>query len=100
MPFFLKILSSPEHKQDGEKFELLDGENLAGRVSPPAKILLDGSKVSRKHCIFTVKGKSIRVEDLRSANGLYVNGKRADRVVLNEKDRLVIGEFVLEVTVK
>jgi len=100
MPFFLKILASPGKTQDGMKLELVEGENLAGRSAPPATIRLEGTKVSKKHCVFKVEEQTLKVDDLRSSNGLFVNGKRVESAVLNEKDRIVIGEFILEVTGK
>jgi pSer/pThr/pTyr-binding forkhead associated (FHA) protein len=98
MPYFLKVLSSPEGRIDGMKIELTEGENLVGRSAPPAKIKLDGTKVSKKHCVFKVAGTLLKVDDLKSSNGLFVNGKRVESGHLKEKDRLVIGEYVLEVT--
>jgi len=97
MFFFLKILSSPDRQLEGTKIELKEGENLAGRASPPAQIVLEGTKVSKKHCLFTVSGATLKVDDLRSSNGLFLNGKRVVQSALKNKDRLVIGEFVLEV---
>ncbi len=99
MPIFLKVLASPENKQDGLKFELVEGENLVGRVKPPAQIQLDGTKVSKKHCLIELKGTVLKAIDLNSSNGLFVNGKRTESALLKEKDRLVIGEFILEVAV-
>lgn len=98
MSYFLKVLSSPEKKMDGMKIELVEGESLVGRVAPPAQIQLEGVKVSKKHCVFKVKGLEVKVSDLKSSNGLFVNGRRVESTVLREKDRLVIGEYVLEVT--
>lgn len=98
MSYFLKVLSSPNKARDGTKIELQEGENLVGRSSPPAQILLDGVKVSKRHCVFNVNGAVLKVDDLRSSNGLFVNGKRVTTSPLREKDRLVIGEFVLEVS--
>lgn len=100
MPFFLKVISSPDRKRDGNKFAIQEGENLVGRISPPATILLEGTKVSKKHCLFRLEGAVLKVDDLRSSNGIFVNGKRVESAVLQEKDRLVVGEFILEVTVK
>lgn len=100
MSYSLKVLSSPEKKLDGVKLPLVEGENLIGRVTPPANIQLDGIKVSKKHCLIKLAGTVLKVEDLRSSNGLFVNGKKVESSMLKEKDRLVIGEFVLEVTVK
>lgn len=100
MSYCLKVLQSPEKKKDGMKLPLVEGENLVGRVAPPAQILLEGVKVSKKHCVLKLEGKNLKVDDLRSSNGLFVNGKKVESAVLKEKDRLVIGEYVLEVTVK
>lgn len=99
MPYFLKILASPDNKRDGEKFPLANGETIVGRKAPPAKIELNGTKVSKQHCTFIVTGNALKVEDLKSANGLFVNGARTSSTMLKMKDRLVIGEFVLEVMV-
>jgi pSer/pThr/pTyr-binding forkhead associated (FHA) protein len=93
----LKILASPDSKSDGIKIELNEGENLLGRAKPPAQIVLSGIKVSKKHCVFNVKGANLKVDDLRSSNGIFVNGARVVTSALKEKDRLVIGEFILEV---
>jgi pSer/pThr/pTyr-binding forkhead associated (FHA) protein len=99
MPFFLKVLSSPDKKIDGVKIDITGEEALVGRIAPPAQIKLDGAKVSKKHCVFKVTNTGLRVDDLRSSNGLFVNGKKVDGALLREKDRLVIGEYVLEVGV-
>ena len=98
MPYFLKVLSSPEKRRDGEKIALAEGESLVGRVAPPAQIVLVGTKVSKKHCVFNITGDILKVDDLKSSNGLFVNGKRVDKAFLKEKDRLVVGEYVLEVS--
>ena len=98
MSYVLKVLSSPEKKMDGMKIPLQEGDNLIGRASPPASIHLDGTKVSKKHCVLVLKAGALKVDDLGSSNGLFVNGKKITSAVLNEKDRLVIGDFVLEVS--
>jgi pSer/pThr/pTyr-binding forkhead associated (FHA) protein len=98
MSYFLKVLSSPEKKMDGLKFELIEGETLIGRVSPPAMIQLEGAKVSKKHCLVKRTGPELKISDLKSSNGLFVNGKRVESAPLKERDRLVIGDYILEVT--
>ncbi len=100
MPFCLKVLSSPDKKLDGVKLPIAEGENLIGRVTPPAQIQLDGIKVSKKHCLLRLDGMVMKIDDLKSSNGLFVNGKKVESAMLKERDRLVIGEFVLEVAVK
>jgi pSer/pThr/pTyr-binding forkhead associated (FHA) protein len=97
MPFHLKVLAAPEGEEAGRKYALAEGDNLAGRVSPPSAIVLAGTKVSKKHCVFRVSGRSVRVEDLKSSNGIFVNGKQVSAAELKVKDRLVVGEYTLEV---
>jgi pSer/pThr/pTyr-binding forkhead associated (FHA) protein len=99
MPFFLKIVAGVEAAQTGVKFPLAQGSNLVGRVVPPCTILLEGKKVSKKHCDFLLQGEILKVEDLGSSNGLYVNGKKVSSAVLKPKDRLVVGEYTLEIAV-
>lgn len=95
MPFALKILVAPDPKIVGVKYQLAEGGTVAGRSGP---LKLDGPKVSKEHCRFSVAEGRLDVEDLGSANGIYVNGKRRSQSRLKPKDRLVVGEFVLEVT--
>ncbi len=84
----------------GQRFALEEGENPLGRISPPSKIVLASPKVSKLHCVFKVAGDKLSVEDQKSSNGVYVNGKKVTIAPLKDKDRLVIGEYTLEVTVK
>jgi pSer/pThr/pTyr-binding forkhead associated (FHA) protein len=48
----------------------------------------------------TVLGNVIALEDHGSSNGVFVNGSKATQTALKPGDRLVIGEFTLEVTEK
>jgi pSer/pThr/pTyr-binding forkhead associated (FHA) protein len=93
----LKILAAPEGQPVGHKLALAEGENVAGRVAPPSSVVLNGTKVSKRHCTFTVAAGALSVEDNQSSNGVFVNGKKTPRSPLRARDRLVIGEFILEV---
>lgn len=100
MPYFLKILSAPLEKMTGVKVPLAEGINVIGRSVPPCTIQLDATKVSKKHCTVTVLGGMVAIEDHGSSNGVFVNGGKVSKAALKAGDRLVIGEFTLEVTVK
>lgn len=100
MPFFLKIVLAPDESWVGKKFLLEEGDHSVGRISPPCKIHLDGSKVSKHHCNFKVRGYRLIVEDNKSSNGIYVNGSKVSAVQLSDRDRIVIGDFTLEVVTK
>jgi pSer/pThr/pTyr-binding forkhead associated (FHA) protein len=53
--------------------------------------------ISRKHCRLVVEGDVLRVQDLGSSNGTFVNGKRVQDAVLSAGDTLQVGPitFVL-----
>ena len=68
----------------------LDGEEQATRfvVSPsglkigrtaPADIIVAGSGVSRAHCLIELAGEQVRVTDLNSTNGTFIDNKRIER---------------------
>lgn len=100
MSFFIKILDCPVKNKVGLKIQLAEGDNLVGRASPPCEIQFEGGKVSKKHCVFRLQASKLSVIDLSSANGVFVNGKRVNEIALRAKDRVVIGDFIVEVTEK
>src|SRR5206468_690863 len=57
------------------------------------------SDVSRKHCRLICNGEAIKVEDLGSSNGTYINGERVQQAEITPGDTLQIGPvvFVLQV---
>lgn len=81
------------------EWELDQGSLIIGRDSSAA-IVLDDSLVSRFHARITVcPNGEISLEDLQSANGIFVNGMKVSRpsVQLEEGDRLLIGTTELSV---
>lgn len=57
------------------------------------------ASVSRKHCELTVSPTELKVKDLASSNGTYVNNRRVNEVVLKPGDRLVVGPIVFTVQI-
>jgi pSer/pThr/pTyr-binding forkhead associated (FHA) protein len=55
--------------------------------------------VSRKHCRMIREADSLRIEDLGSSNGTYVNGQRIQEAILQPGDTVRVGPvlFVLQV---
>ena len=47
--------------------------------SPPADIIVQGSAVSRSHCLVELSGDMLRVTDLNSTNGTFIDDKRIDQ---------------------
>jgi hypothetical protein len=75
----------------GHEVPLAQGETLIGR-SPDCRIAIVGPLVSRKHSRIVFEHGSVRIEDLGSRNGVFVNGARVEgSVTLSEGDSVLIG---------
>jgi len=55
--------------------------------------------VSRRHCELLLDAESLKVKDLASSNGTYVNNKRVNETSLKAGDRLVVGPIVFTVQI-
>ena len=67
-----------------------------GRL-PDNDIVFDNMVVSGHHCAFDLKGLAdVFVEDLRSTNGTYINGKMITRQLLHDGDVIAIGNFRIQ----
>jgi type VI secretion system FHA domain protein len=97
----LTLLGHPEFG-DSAKRQLRDGELTIGRGAECGWALPDPMKsLSRRHCRLTCSGGAWQVQDL-STNGTFVNALPEpigpDLVqVLNDGDRLRIGDYEIEV---
>lgn len=80
-PLALRSVSSDEIYQ-------LTSETLVGR-EVECTISLDSPHVSRYHAKLVVTDSGVVLEDLRSSNGTYVNGKR-----INNKTRVSVGDEI------
>jgi len=91
---FRYALIVEEGPRAGLTYVLGDGETTAGR-SNEADIFLGDVTVSRNHAKFTVDASGLRVEDLGSTNGIYVNLNRLDASPLAPGDQVIIGKYHL-----
>ena len=58
-------------------------------------IRIDNLGISRAHCQFIKRGSTFLLQDMNSANGTFVNGRRVGEHYLNDQDEVVIGKFRL-----
>jgi pSer/pThr/pTyr-binding forkhead associated (FHA) protein len=87
-------------KQMGSVISLPVGKFIVGREED-CHLRPNSDLVSRHHCVFTSDEYSIRLRDLGSTNGTYVNGERIrGQVILKEGDRVVIGKLEFDVVVR
>lgn len=72
----------------------------AGRVHE-CELCFDCENISRRHASLEVDGKGqTRISDLNSTNGTLVNGKRIKSVLLEDGDRVCMGDVVLRYSYK
>jgi predicted component of type VI protein secretion system len=86
-------------KQDGKTLPLTSRKFLVGREQD-CQLRPNSDLVSRHHCVFTNDGFSIRLRDLGSTNGTFVNDERLfGEVGLKSGDRVRVGKLEFEVVV-
>lgn len=73
--------------------EFIIGENLSIGRSPSNDIALKAPKVSRQHAAINKYNDQYIIIDLKSSNGVFVNGAKIDEYVLNEGDEVSIGGY-------
>jgi pSer/pThr/pTyr-binding forkhead associated (FHA) protein len=85
-------------KSDGQRkdFPVTGAVTVLGR-GEECDLRVPLLNVSRKHCELTCGGSQLKVKDLGSSNGTYVNNRRVTEVVLKAGDRLAIGPIVFTV---
>jgi pSer/pThr/pTyr-binding forkhead associated (FHA) protein len=78
----------------GSRF-LLDVDVVTAGRHPDSDIFLDDVTVSRRHAEFRRDPAGVKVRDVGSLNGTYVNRDRIDEVGLNNGDEVQIGKYRL-----
>jgi FHA domain-containing protein len=84
--------ASVEVREGEERREIALGpEALAIGRDPQNDVIVDDSRVSRKHAEIRLRLGRYTIYDLQSTNGTYVNGRRIAEIVLSDGDRVAIG---------
>lgn len=92
----LKVLSGT---QQGSEISLPEGKFLIGREED-CHLRPNSELVSRHHCVFAKDEYALRLRDLGSTNGTFVNGEPLKGgVVLNSGDRVTVGQLEFEVAI-
>jgi len=80
-------------RQLGLRTIINDRPVIVGRL-PDSDVSIDEPRVSRRHATFQPTPAGIEVRDLGSRNGVIVNGNRVQQTLLNDGDRVTIGDTV------
>ena len=85
----------------GLKYELGKPRTSIGQAGGGADVEIDDQEASAVHCVITgVKNADmVRLYDLGSANGTYVNGERVQAISLGHLAEFRIGSTTLLVTI-
>ncbi|MDT5334557.1 MAG: family transcriptional regulator, regulator of embCAB operon [Mycobacterium sp.] len=87
------------HALSGQVYPLIGAATRIGRLADN-DVVLDDAEVSRHHAVVSDTGSSFVITDLRSANGVFVHGRRIrGSVVLADGDpiRICQHEFLFEI---
>ena len=87
-------------KSDGQRkdFPLVNTVSVIGR-GEECELQIPLLNVSRRHCELRLDQDVIRVKDLASSNGTYLNNQRISEGELTAGDRLAIGPIVFTIQV-
>lgn len=80
-----------EGEVESPEFELK--ENISLGRSPSNDLVLKAAKVSRQHAAINKYKDQYIIIDLKSSNGVFVNGKKVDEHTLKEGDQITIGGY-------
>jgi Inner membrane component of T3SS, cytoplasmic domain len=81
----------------GKTFPINKPQVLIGRTE--ADIVIDDSKVSRKHCVVEVHDMVALLVDLDSNNGTFVNGRKIASCELNHLAEFQVGSSTLTLAI-
>lgn len=82
----------------GHRFFLTQTEMTIGR-DPTADISVADQGISRKHAKVTKEGEKVRLTDLNSSNGTFINDKKlnlGDSVILAKEDMIKLGNTIFK----
>ena len=87
-------------RSDGERrsFSMVRDMTVIGRRED-CDLRIPLGEVSRKHCRILRDGDSLKLEDLGSSNGTFLNGQRVQEALLSPGDTIQVGPvvFVLQI---
>lgn len=83
--------------QDGDQLNIraLTTETTRIGRSLNADLRFDDTTVSRRHALIRLEGDAVIALDDRSTNGVFVNGTRIERKLLEDGDELAVGRHSL-----
>lgn len=94
--FALQVIEGPDQGQAFTIEPSLPSRVLVGQ-SPACSFRLNDRQVSRRHLACELEGELLRVSDMESTNGSWVNGIRVNDVLLGGGETIQLGTTRIEV---
>ncbi len=87
-------------RADGERrsFSIVRDMTVIGRRED-CDLRIPLGDISRKHCRLIKDGEALRIEDLGSSNGTFLNGERVQESIVNPGDTVQLGPVVFGVQI-
>lgn len=87
-------------KPEGMQIPLQGGQFVVGR-DPKCNLRPASDLISKLHCVFLIDGEVLRLRDLKSTNGTFVNSQKLDGTIdLKDGDLVRVGPLVFAVQVE
>jgi pSer/pThr/pTyr-binding forkhead associated (FHA) protein len=87
----------------GRRIEISPGIVKIGKAPRPdpdaTLVVLTDDFLSREHALIEADSKTVRLHDLGSTNGSFVNGERIESAVLRDGDEVRLGAAVFRVEI-
>ena len=92
-------LSIIQGASKGLKYQLPKPQASVGRAGGGADVEINDPEVSRMHCAVEVQQELVRLRDLGSTNGTYVNEERVEAATLEHLSEFRVGSSVVLLTI-
>jgi pSer/pThr/pTyr-binding forkhead associated (FHA) protein len=89
-----------EGENEGVEIKLTPPRELYIGRSEDSDVFLGEKKISRKHTMIVVSEDQVRIVDMESTNGTFVNGKKISELELKTNDKVKIGSSMIQVKVQ
>lgn len=89
-----------EGENEGVEIKLTPPRELYIGRSEDSDVFLGEKKISRKHTMIVVSEDQVRIVDMESTNGTFVNGKKISELELKTNDKIKVGSSVIQVKVQ
>jgi diguanylate cyclase (GGDEF)-like protein len=86
-------------RDTGKHFEISRPESRIGRSSQ-MEVTIDDDLISRQHCVILHSNGGFTLEDCRSKNGTFVDGRKADRATITPTSSIQLGRTLLKIEYK